>query len=76
MQRADFQYSLFYEQSSLFILDLAPCIFQGNGPVEYQFTVFAIWIKIEISDTLELEVRERLLFGQELLYIAVGLYRQ
>lgn len=39
-------------------IDLSPGIFQSYGAVEYQMSGGGIFVDIEITDTLELQIRE------------------
>ena len=55
-------------------IDLSPGIFQSYGAVEYQMSGGGIFVDIEITDTLELQIRERGHVGHVLLYIACLLY--
>lgn len=57
-------------------IDLSPGIFQSYGAVEYQVSGGGIFVDIEITDTLELQIRERGHVGHVLLYIAMGQYGQ
>lgn len=64
-----------FNDSFLFV-DLAPCIFQGYGTVEHQVFRSRIFIYVEVTDTLELQVVERFGIGQEFFDVTFVQYLQ